>query len=84
LYFRKQQKRNIEKVDKEQIKKLFQEIFPTINLKLIYDHPFDPENRTRKDFEVLVSHLFFLCIISNRLEIGKFFWKIGKVLKIII
>jgi hypothetical protein len=60
LYFRKQQKRNIEKVDKEQIKKLFQEIFTTINLKLIYDQPFDPENITRKDLEVLVSHLFFL------------------------
>ena len=79
MYLRKKQKKKIQHVEKDQIKKLFKEIFPTINLKLFPDHSVDIENITEKDYELLINHLFFLCIISNRLEIAKVFWKLGKV-----
>ena len=78
LYLQNTEKNYIKTVEKKHIEKLIQEIFPTISLNLYPHDNSDTENNS----ELLIRHLFFLCILSNRLEMAKIFWKIGKVSKI--
>jgi hypothetical protein len=59
------------------IEKLRKEIFPTINFNLL---PTIEESESMNEFvEEPEMYLFFWCILTNRIEIAKIFWKLGKV-----
>ncbi len=71
---KKKEKNQLLSVEKKQIKNLFKEILPSINLKL-----FPHDSNSEKDVDLLLRNFFFFSVISDRLEIAKYFWKIGKV-----
>ena len=70
----KKERKNFTSIDNHQIKNLFKELLPSVNLNLYGDDP-----AQEIDAELLIKHLFFLCIITDRIELGKTFWIMGKV-----
>ena len=52
------------------VKKLFKEIFIGIHFKFLYNP---------NDNYVNEMDLFYWCILSNRINIAKTFWRLGKV-----
>jgi hypothetical protein len=72
LYLRQKQRKNIPVIEKKQIEDLFKEILPSVNLNLF-------GKKKSIDVELVIKHLFFLCLITDRLELAKIFWKMGKV-----
>ena len=82
-YYLKKAIRNSKNDDKfhflyKNIEKLRKEIFPTVNFNILpTKKPFDESmNESIQEPEMF---LFFWCILTNRIEIAKIFWKLGKV-----
>ena len=61
------------------IKDLLKKILPNLKMDFLFD--FDQVDEKFTNPEV---NIFFWCILSNRIEIAKIFWKLGKVSSIII
>ena len=74
VMYLQRKKNNIANIKEEHISQLFQEIFLNFKFELFSINP-----ETEKDPDVLIRFLFFICVISDRLEIAKTFWKMGKV-----
>ena len=90
LYLRKTKKKTggITLID---IRNLLGKILPNLKLDFLLDpieikineNPNDP-SLNNKIFNNPEVNLFFWCILSNRIEIAKIFWKLGKVNSIIL
>jgi hypothetical protein len=58
----------------DQIQFVFKEIFKGLSFSFLKETFND-----QSDFKNPEMNLFFWCILSNRLEIAKTFWRLGKV-----
>ena len=82
LYLQKQ--RIVEnKIEMKQIKNLLKKILPSISFEFFtneYQTKIDLKDNDLKycnnDVEM---NLFYWCVLSNRIELSKLFWKMGKV-----
>ncbi len=77
LVYSKKTGKYLSQVDNDSIKNFLKDQFYFLNFDLLPMYNNNEEEKTQDEFKEF--YLFIWCILTNRLEIAKRFWSLGKV-----